>query len=264
MQAEIAKLTNDVTVVVAQPLEVPDQIDAIVSGQHQIALMNPLGFVFARERTNNVFAVAVAERIVDGVVGNTYFSQIYARKDLGIAPIDQNHSAESQEVLVSALRNKSLGFGVAFSTSNFLVPAFELLQIGAHPLTWFKSTEFFGGHDIIAKAVYNGTVQVGAGHDGVIKDLATQSGSTDAEEILITLLRSRPIPSDPVVINVDQELREVIQKALIYAGKTQAGKNSLAVFWGMTQGLAATDNTAYESLSLMLKSMSLKQNDILG
>src|SRR5689334_13871153 len=69
-------IENPVSVTVQRAVEVPEQIERIVSGEDQLALMNPLGYVFARIRNQFVTPVAVAKRIIDGKVGVTYFAQV--------------------------------------------------------------------------------------------------------------------------------------------------------------------------------------------
>jgi ABC-type phosphate/phosphonate transport system substrate-binding protein len=53
--------------------------------------------------------------------------------------------------------------------------------------TSFASVQFLGGHDLVAGAVYEGRFDVGAGHDGVIDDLANQPGCGDARDVLVRL-----------------------------------------------------------------------------
>src|SRR5262245_61389523 len=60
-------------VVVTDPVDVPQQIDRIATNERTIELMNPLGFVFGQSKSKKIEAVAVAQRIVDGKVGVTYF-----------------------------------------------------------------------------------------------------------------------------------------------------------------------------------------------
>ena len=83
-------------------------------------------------------------------------------------------------------------------SSNFLMPAVMLWEQGIHPLNCFVHVEFTGGHDKAALAVYQGLLEVGAGHDGVISDLAKKPGFEDATRKLVRLAWSEPIPSDPV------------------------------------------------------------------
>lgn len=241
----------DANVVVAPPLDVPEQIDQILAGDAQIALMNPLGFAFARRRVGQVEAVAVAQRIIDGKVGITYFAQIYARANADIANL-------------SALAGRSIGYGTPYSTSNFLIPAHLLKRAGVHPLLGFNRIEFLKGHEIVARAVYEGKVAAGAGHDGVIIDLARQPGFEDAREKLVQIGRSPPIPSDPVVVNVSNaDERVALQQAIVTAGATEVGKEALKIFWGNTQGLELTVSDAYEPLIMAMTDLRLTEADLL-
>lgn len=247
-------------VVVLPPLEVDKQIDQILAGESDIALMNPLGYVFARMRANgsSVESVAIALRKIDGIVGDTYFAQVYAHASLGLAKGDPQ--------LATKLRNRSIAYGVPYSTSNFLVNAYSLRQmLDVHPLTHFRRTEFLGGHDIVAKAVYDGKTDIGAGHDGVIVDLANQPGYHDAAQKLIQIVRSDPLPSDPVVVRVGSDAeRTELQRALVAAGQTPQGKAALEGFWGMAQGLRPIGADKYDILVQTMKALGVVERDLLA
>lgn len=252
IEEELKKLgRTDPRVNVLPPVDVPEQIEQIVSGTTDIALMNPLGFVFARSRTGDAHAVAVAKRIIDGKVGVVYFAQLYAHKKSAIRGL-------------SDAVGRSVGYGHAYSTSNFLVPAFMLREAGVHPLFAFNRIEFLKGHEIVARAVYEGKVDLGAGHDGVIIDLARQPGYGDAGDVLVQVARSQPIPSDPVVTTIrDAAEREILKQAIVAAGTTASGIDALKIFWGNTQGLEPTTTEFYAVLSDALRALKLEQGDLL-
>jgi phosphate/phosphite/phosphonate ABC transporter binding protein len=239
------------TVQVMPPVDVPEQIQQVVAGTADIALMNPLGLVFARNANPNAEAVAVAKRIIDGQVGIVYFAQLYTHKKNAIKALPKTAGL-------------SVGYGLPYSTSNFLIPAFMLQQAGVHPLLGFGRVEFLKGHEIVARAVYEGKVDVGAGHDGVVIDLANQRGYGDAEDVLVQLKRSQPIPSDPIAVTTpDAGKRAVLQRAIVDAGETQEGKEALKIFWGNVQGLADTTSQPYTVLGNALKALKLEQADVI-
>ena len=163
IEQKLASAGTTETVQVMPPVDVPQQIQQVIDGTADIALMNPLGLVFARNANANAEAVAVAKRIIDGQVGIVYFAQLYAHKKNAIKALEK-------------ATGLSVGYGVPYSTSNFLIPAFLLQKAGVHPLLGFERVQFLKGHEIVARAVYEGKVDVGAGHDGVIIDLANQRG----------------------------------------------------------------------------------------
>jgi len=250
-EKELQRQLARAKVVVTDPVDVPLQIDRIVANERTIELMNPLGFVFGHLKSPKIEAVAVAQRIIDGRVGVTYFAQLYTHVDSGVSTIDQ-------------AVQKSVGYGVPFSTSNFLIPGLELRKKQIHPFCDFKTVQFLGGHELVAKAVYNQQVVLGAGHDGVIIDLSKQQGFGDAQSKLKTLLRSPPIPSDPVVVNIPAEAERVeVTAALIRAGATDAGKQALADFWGNVQGLAATSSQNYDVVQSGVQDLGFRPEDLL-
>ncbi|MCP9749999.1 phosphate/phosphite/phosphonate ABC transporter substrate-binding protein [Ferruginibacter sp. HRS2-29] len=244
--------TNPITIEVAPAMEVPDQIRSISSGESHIALMNPLGFVFARKDNPAVEASAVALRIIDGQVGNQYFAQIYTHID-------------NQIENVESLKGRSISYGSSQSTSNFIIPAFDLKDLKVHPFAAFKRIEFMGGHDIVAKAVYEKRIESGAGHDGVIIDLANQSGYEDAKSKLVRIHRSDPIPSDPIAVNIpDTDARKFIQEALVRISTIEPARPAIASFWGNAQGLQETNHEPYEYLLNAVSDLGLNQEDIFG
>jgi len=252
IEDELRKLGHaDPRVEVLPPVDVPEQIEQVVTRGAVIALMNPLGFIFARSRTGDAEAVAVAKRIIDGKIGVVYFAQLYAHKKSAICGLRD-------------AADKSVGYGHPYSTSNFLIPAFMLREAGVHPLFAFNRVEFLKGHEIVARAVYEGKVDIGAGHDGVIIDLARQPGYGDAGDVLVQVARSKPIPSDPVVVTVrDAAERETLKRAIVAAGNTAPGVEAMKIFWGNTQGLEPTTTEFYAVLSDALKALKLDQSDLL-
>jgi len=240
------------TIKVQDPLEVPEQIESIVSGESQIALMNPIGFVFAKQKSKEVDVAALALRIIDGQVGETYFSQIYTHVDTGIKSLND-------------LKKKSMGYGASFSTSNFLVAAHELLENHLHPFITFSKTAFLGGHQLVAKAVYAKQIDAGAGHDGVIIDLAAVPGYEDAKDKLVTIHRSQPIISDPVAFNIaNKDDFKNVRKALVKASLQSPAKEAIAIFWGNAQGLKKTNYKPYKKLLVAVKALQLTEEDIFG
>ena len=252
LQNAIAAASGASAVVqVLPPLDVPKQVEVIAGGGCEIGLMNPLGYVFAHRRNASVESIALAQRIINGQVGDTYYAQVYVNKRSAIRKAEQ-------------LRGRAIGYGTPYSTSNFLIPALEIKKTGLHPFAGFSRIEFVGGHELVAKAVYEGRLDIGAGHDGVIADLSNQYGYGDAAEKLVTILRSDPIPSDPVAVNVtDAATRKLLQDALVTSGGTPDGRQALAIFWGNVQGLSRTTADAYASLETALTQLGLSETDLL-
>ena len=257
----VARLGEALTIDVLPEMDVSDQVAHVKATPPQgsngtIALMNPLGYAVAHASEGMVTAAAVVRRRISGSApGPTYRAQIYVNALTGITSLD-------------GLRKRSFAFGSPQSTSNFLMPAHMLWSNGIHPLHAFGRLEFSGGHDFVAKAVYEGRVDAGAGHDGVIIDLATKPGFSNAGERLTRLAWSPDIPSDPVAAHVPDSamLTEVIASLVEIAPATNQnapGNQAIKVFWGTAEGLEAIDARAYEPLLKVAADLGLRPEDML-
>lgn len=255
-QEQLKTLTGqDVTINLTMSPDVQTQISQIVSGETQIGFMNPLGFIFANSLNNQVQACSVVERLANGIWGTTYYSQLYTNKKTAITP----------DNFKKAMKTRAIGFGLPISTSNFIIPAYELKQMGLNVYSTFNKMQFFGGHNIVAMAVYNGQTDIGAGHDGVIVDLSGQYGYGDAAEQLITLYKSPPIPSDPIAANIAEPAEfKNLQTAFENASKTPEGMAAIAAFWGGGRYLLPADSAAYKPLLTAVSALGLSQQDVTG
>ena len=256
-----------IDVMVQDPVAVPVQIQMIAEASTDISLMNPLGYAFARQRNAAVSAAAVALRMIDGKEGDVYFAQLYTNRITAIATGIDKDLADGDPAwgqIAKKLSGRKMGYGSRQSTSNFLMPAYLMWRQGIHPFTTFETARFVGGHDTVAQAVYNGSVDLGAGHDGVIVDLSNQYSFGDAMNRLVRIARVT-IKSDPVVINIqDANLAQRVTAGLLAAGKTQGGKSALAGFWGGCTGLAGVKADAYDSLLDAAKALGLREQDVMG
>lgn len=248
-------------ITVLPPLSVPDQIKDISAPPSgsilgKVALMNPIGYALIHEQLPEVEAISVVLRkIGSNPTGPTYRAQIYTNVLTGIKSL-------------ADLRKRSFAFGSPQSTSNFLVPAYMLWRAGIHPMNAFSRLEFAGGHDLAAKAVYEGRVDAGAGHDGVIIDLATKLGYSNAAERLVRIEWSEDIPSDPIVVNIpDTTLKAAVSKALLAIAKpnepASAANVLIGKFWGTTEGLATISPDAYRVLLPYMEHLSIRPEDVL-
>ncbi|MBY0536616.1 MAG: PhnD/SsuA/transferrin family substrate-binding protein [Chitinophagaceae bacterium] len=262
-EEELAKIASDkVTIELLPALEVPQQMKAIITGDCQIAFMNPLGFIYANEVNPSVNACSIVERKINDVWGKTYFAQVYVNKKTGFKKDIFNLPKIDYQ---KRIKGKSIGFGTPFSTSNFIIPAFELKKKGLNILSTFNRLEFWGGHELAAKAVYDGKVDLGAGHDGVISDLANQYGYGDADEKLITIMKSSEIPSDPIAVNLSNHTEfKNLQVAFENASKTKEGEDAIKIFWGGARHLLPGETNVYKYLIEAAKDLGLTREDIFG
>ena len=260
---------NDVQLTLQPEMPVPAQLDDIKKNADgvvcKIGLLNPIGYAMAHGAVPDVKSVAVIRRIIPGTqdkAAPTYKAQLYVRANSPIQTIQQ-------------MRGHSMGFGSRQSTSNFLVPATMLWEQGIHPLNGFSRVEFTGGHDFAARAVYQSKVDIGAGHDGVIINLAATPGFSDAEQVLRRIQWSEDIPSDPVAVHVadtadPKKIADQVAEALIRVAnpdpKQDQSEGNLAVraFWGKTtKGFQAISPDFYSGLLRMMYPIGLRPSDML-
>jgi len=251
------KIAVEVSVTTLPVMSVSEQFNDLLAGNHHIALMKPVAYVFAHNRNPKILPACVAHRPIDGNVGTDYFAQVYARRELGITTL-----SELSEIAPGTLR---MAYGDRFSTSNFLIPANILSKNRINPFLFFKSVEFFGGHDFAAEAVYHGNADIGGGHDGVIKILSETQ--PDAEDKLIRLEREF-IHSDPVVINTSALPKgvdfELIQASCSEIAKTKPVQDALDLFWGWVKDLSPTKHSNYRSIEEALERLNLNEDDMLS
>jgi phosphate/phosphite/phosphonate ABC transporter binding protein len=256
-----ARLGEAVGIDVLPEMDVSDQIAHVKAPPAAgidgvLALMNPLGYAAANAAEPAVVAVTVVRRQIPGsAAGPTYRAQIYVNALSGITRLAE-------------LRNRTFAFGSPQSTSNFLMPAHLLWSNGVHPLHAFSTLLFAGGHDTVAQAVYKGQVDAGAGHDGVIIDLATKRGYSNAAERLTRIAWSHDIPSDPVVLRTGDGAFQAAMVASLCAiapvNKAAApGNQAIKTFWGTAEGLEPIAPNAYAVLLSSAAHLGLRPDDML-
>jgi ABC-type phosphate/phosphonate transport system substrate-binding protein len=272
LQADLRKAMGGATEVELLPeMEIPDQLNqlkAAPAGEAaKIGLLNPLGYALVRNEVPAVEGVAVIRRqIGEGKPGPIYKAQLYTHRKVFLK--------KEKELEVKHVRGHSLAYGTPQSTSNFLVPAMMLMKEKIHPFAGLPRVEFTGGHDKAAAAVYEGRLEVGAGHDGVIFDLATKAGYRDAKEVLVWIAWSEEIPSDPVAVHAsDPAIRDQVRQALLRVARPNdeksAGNQAIRQFWGTTHGFeaiapeAAIKPDGYKHLLGYMAQLNLTPDDVL-
>ena len=246
-------------------MEIPDQLEDIKRPPAndviaRVGLLNPIGYALIR-REPEIEGIAVIRRKIGAEVGPTYKAQLYTNWKTKITKM-------------SEVRGRSIAYGSPQSTSNFLVPAMRLWEAKIHPLNGFNRVEFAGGHDTAAVAVYEGRLEVGAGHDGAVLGLAARRGYKDAGDVLVNIDWSDPIPSDPVAIHTtDAAVRKQVTDALLAIAKpkdnSSAGNVAVKGFWDTDEGFdpiapkAQITPEKYDTLFAIMEKMGLRRDDML-
>ncbi|WP_353217639.1 phosphate/phosphite/phosphonate ABC transporter substrate-binding protein [Sandarakinorhabdus sp.] len=185
-------------------------IQAMASGQLEMATMGPAAYANARAQMGEKVAPILVPRTSEGSWG--YYSTIVVR-------------ADSPYRTLADLRGKTVGYVDFNSASGYLYPRYALQRQGIKPDTYFGKSAITGGHTQGVLALQNGqfdaVFMVASGGTpatgfttGSIHTLA-QRGMLKLEDFRI-LWSAGPIPNSPYVIRTDrpQIFRDTLRGAL--------------------------------------------------
>jgi len=212
---------------VSVPTSYAAQIDAICSGQVDVAFIAPLQMTLALDKGCVTPIAAALRKDAEGKLTTTYESQILVRKDSGIKTL-------------ADLKGKKFAFTDAISASGYLFPSLLVKQkTNQEPKTFFASTIFAGGHPQAALAVYNKQVDGGSMFiDARVKDLQTKelAAGMPADILSVTEVidKAGPIPNDGIATRKDlpSDVAAQIKKALLDYGTTDEGKKNYKDLFG--------------------------------
>lgn len=183
-------------------------VEAMRTGQAQLAYLGPFSYVTARERSGAEALVVRGTK--DGVSG--YKSYIVVRPDSDIASL-------------ADLQGRTFAFVDPESTSGNVVPSNEILNaMSGQELSFddlhtdgkfFKSAMFAGSHPGAMQAVIQGNVDAAAVASSTYEN---QIEAGNAKEGDLKIIHESPtIPSDPIAVQKDlpQELKDKIKAFLL-------------------------------------------------
>lgn len=176
-----------------------EAVNALASGETDIALLGPLTYLEARAKHGVV--CILKPRGADGSARHK--SVIIKRKDDPLKSL-------------SELKGKSVAFASSKSTSGNLVPRYLLASNGIH-LEDLKGYANFDYHDSVVKAVLKGQYSAGAVRDSVARKYVKSGIETIAE--------SEAIPTGPLVAGrgVSSSIVETIKRALLELSPSEEG-----------------------------------------
>ncbi len=157
-------------------------IEALKSGSADAGFMGPLQYVIAHRQAG---AVPILGELYNG--SPTYVSQIFVRKDSGIASL-------------GGLEGKTVAFVDPLSSSGYLYPLDTFLDAGliespAAAESFFRKIYFAGGDEQAIRAVLNKFVEAAGVGQYSVKLLRPEE-----REQLVAIAESKPIPSHCVVV----------------------------------------------------------------
>ena len=172
-------------VVVSVPTTYNAVVEAMVSGELDLAYFGGLTYVQARERAD----VHPVFTEINPDTGTTKY------RSLIIVPAD----SDIEEV--EDIEGQTFAFGSVSSTSGSLYPSIMLDQAGIDYRTDLEEVVYTGGHDATAQAVANGRVAAGGLEDRILYDLQ-EEGIVEEGSVRV-IEESEPIEGYPWVVRDD-------------------------------------------------------------
>jgi phosphonate transport system substrate-binding protein len=219
---------------VSVPTSYAATIEGMCSGAVDVAFLAPLQMTLAIDRGCATPILGALRNDETGKPSTTYQSQILVQTASGINDLN-------------GLRGKKFAYVDALSASGYVYPILTIKnKTGADPKTFFSGTQFAGGHDRAALAVYQGTVDGAA----TFIDVRTSPGMpTDIMQKTKVIDRAGPIPNDGAAVRKDfpTDLATQIQKAMEEYSQTDAGKASFKALYSW-DGMQIVDAKFYDPM----------------
>ncbi len=242
----IAQHIEDQTGIVINSVVATDftaQVEAICSGEAQMAAINTFGYVRAAER-GCVDAALASERFG----ATTYAGQIITQAGSDISSI-------------ADVAGKTFCRPDPGSTSGWVIPSLLMYEAGIDPEADLAEIVDAGGHDGVVVAVYNGDCDAGSTFEdarGLVED-----DFPDVLEKVVVVQTTAPIPNDSVAFRPDfpAEMRDQIVAALLMLNETDEGVELLNGLFSWA-GLVEIDDTFYDGFRQQLEAAGQTIDDL--
>ena len=207
---------------------------SLASGETDIALMGPWGYVLANHFAN---AQVVSTILYQGKP--EYFAMIVTHPDSGLASIE--------DLLGPKGKGRSFAFGDKGSTSGYLIPRHFFMQQGIDPEKHFGRV-VYTKHQAIQTQVTAGQIDAGADYNRNRTAMIDQ-GLIRADRSKI-IWQSAPLPNDAVAVSAslfqDKAFVRRLQAALAEVGPLLKAQATLLP--ANYTGFVDTDNAFYKPI----------------
>ena len=215
-------------------------IEAMRSGEAEVAWLGPLSYVLASQRAG---AEAVAVQLTEeGTKNPTYQSFIITQKDSAVQGLGD-------------LRGKNFAFVDPTSTSGNLFPRKAFTDAGMDPDEDLGQATFAGGHDASALAVANGDVDAGAVASTTYESMVAEGVLSEGDVRIVW--ESDPIPESPIAVRGDlsQDAKDRIKKAFVGMRPEDVGEEEISPDGAV--GYVAARDSDYDVIRKLAKSLDL-------
>lgn len=246
----LTQFIEDETGIVIQSFVATDytaQVEAICSGEAQMAALNTFGYIRATERDcADVSVVSVR-------FGSTSYSgQLITQAGSGIESVED-------------LAGKVFCRPDPGSTSGWIIPSLSMLAAGIDPETDLAEIVDAGGHDAVVITVYNGECDAGSTFVDARDNVADEEAFADVYEKVVVLTESPPIPNDNISFapEVPEETRQAIVDALLKLNETEEGQTLLKELYSWS-GLQTAEDTFYDGFRQQLEAAGMSIEDLVN
>ncbi|MDF1500328.1 MAG: phosphate/phosphite/phosphonate ABC transporter substrate-binding protein [Anaerolineales bacterium] len=246
----LTQFIEDETGIVIQSFVATDytaQVEAICSGEAQMAALNTFGYIRATERDCAEVAV-VSVRF-----GSTSYSgQLITQAGSGIESVED-------------LAGKVFCRPDPGSTSGWIIPSLSMLAAGIDPETDLAEIVDAGGHDAVVITVYNGECDAGSTFVDARDNVADEEAFADVYEKVVVLTESPPIPNDNISFapEVPEATRQAIVDALLKLNDSEEGQTLLNELYSWS-GLEAAEDTFYDGFRQQLEAAGMSIEDLVN
>jgi phosphonate transport system substrate-binding protein len=219
---------------VSVPTSYAATIEGMCSGAVDVAFLAPLQMTLAIDRGCATPILGALRNDETGKPSTTYQSQILVQAASGIND-------------VKGLQGKKFAYVDALSASGYVYPVLTIKnETGSDPKSFFSGTQFAGGHDKAALAVYQGTVDGAA----TFIDVRTSPGMpADIMQKTKVIARAGPIPNDGAAVRkgFPTDLAKQIQTAMADYSQTETGKAAFKALYSW-DGMQTVDEKFYDPM----------------
>lgn len=222
-------------------------IEAMGSGEAEIAWLGPLSYVLASQRAE---AEAIAVQIEEeGSQNPTYQSFIITKADSNIGDVKD-------------LKDKTFAFVDPASTSGNLFPRKAFADAGMDPDEDLAEANFAGGHDASALAVSNGDVDAGAVASTVFDGMIEEGVIKESQ--VRKIWESDPIPQSPIAVrgNIPAEAKDRIQKTFVNLTAEKVGADQVSPEGAI--GYVKAKDSDYDVIRELAETLDLDAGQLSG
>jgi phosphonate transport system substrate-binding protein len=219
-------------------------IKAMKENRVHISENGTFSYILAAEEANAEALVSFANP--DGSL-QTYKSCLISRSDSKLQNINDLKANASQ------IR---MGFVDPISTSGYLIPRSQFIQMGMHPSKDFAHVQFTGSHSKSIKNLIDNKIDVAAIWDFALTELIRQ-GEIKKSDIRV-LWASEAVPSESIYVRKDlpAAVKRKLQQAYLDMHRDDPQLYALiSRDWGKKIAFVAIDDKVYEGLRLLAKTM---------